>query len=74
MVSQHGSQFFESIGVDCTMHQLRHWFGTKTYRECQDLRTVQELMGHASPVTTAIYTAISPTRARAAVDALALPA
>ena len=34
----------------------------------------KKLMGHASPVTTAIYTAISPTRARAAVDALALPA
>lgn len=74
MVSREISLFLESVGIDATAHQLRHWFGTKTYRECRDLRTVQELLGHASPTTTAIYTAASPQDARIAVDALAAPA
>ncbi|MEZ5165723.1 MAG: tyrosine-type recombinase/integrase [Acidimicrobiales bacterium] len=74
MVSREISVYLSTVGIDATAHQLRHWFGTKTYRQCRDLRTVQELLGHASPTTTAIYTAASPLDARAAVDALAMPA
>lgn len=33
-----------------------------------DLRLVQEMLGHSSPATTAIYTAFSPTRAAEAVQ------
>jgi site-specific recombinase XerD len=74
MVSRWIGAYLESIEIDATAHQLRHWFGTNTYRECRDLRTVQELLGHSSPSTTAVYTALSPERAREAVDALAMPA
>lgn len=52
------------------MHQLRHWFATQAYRACGDLRTVQELLGHADPRTTAIYVAASPELARRAVAGL----
>jgi len=58
-------------GSDATPHQLRHWFGTKTYAACRDLRVVQELMGHSSPLTTAGYAAYSRATAEAAVLALA---
>ena len=58
------------LGVGASLHQLRHWFGTETYRGCKDLRVVQELMGHASPHTTAGYAAISRAGTEAAVNAL----
>ena len=72
MVSREISLYLTSVGVDATAHQLRHWFGTKTYRSCRDLRTVQELLGHASPTTTAGYAAASPENARHAVAALTI--
>lgn len=64
------ADFLASLGIDATAHHLRHWFGTKTYEACRDLRVVQELMGHASPVTTAGYAAWSRVVAREAVEAL----
>lgn len=47
----------DEVGVDATAHQLRHWFGTKVYAASHDIRLTQELMGHASPNTTAGYVA-----------------
>ena len=50
-------------------HSLRHHFATAAYRGTRDLRAVQELLGHTSPVTTAIYTAIDGDSLRAAAMA-----
>jgi site-specific recombinase XerC len=36
-------------------HMLRHTYGTRLYNVEQDLRFVQDQLGHASPTTTAIY-------------------
>lgn len=74
VVSRRGSEFFDSVGIPATMHQLRHWFGTRTYQATKDLRTVQELLGHASPSVTAIYTAWDQASGVAAVGRLRLPA
>lgn len=54
-----------------TMHTLRHRCGTVTYAGTRDLRAVQELLGHAKPETTAIYTAVPGSAIRAAVEAAA---
>jgi len=52
------------------MHRLRHTFGTAAHDECRDVRAVQELLGHASPATTAGYIAASPQAMRQAVAGL----
>lgn len=52
------------------LYSLRHWYGTYIQAGQGDNRVTQELMGHASPVTTAGYTAVSDGRLRAAVDTL----
>lgn len=59
-------------GLDFTAHQLRHWFGTKLYRATRDLRLTQEVMGHADPATTAIYTLWAQDSAAAGVGAITL--
>ncbi|NHN55747.1 tyrosine-type recombinase/integrase [Calidifontibacter sp. DB0510] len=54
-----------------TTHTLRHRCGTVSYGATRDLRAVQELLGHAKPETTAIYTKIDEAAVRAAMNAAA---
>lgn len=53
------------------MHSLRHRFGTVAYDVDQDLFAVQELLGHASPVTTRLYVLVPQERLRRTVLAVA---
>lgn len=63
----------DECGIDATLHQLRHRFLTEAYRVSRDIRLVQELAGHASPVTTAGYAAVNQADAIAAVQAIPAP-
>ncbi|MFT4287431.1 tyrosine-type recombinase/integrase [Nocardioides sp.] len=51
-------------------HKLRHRAATRAYAATKDIRAVQELLGHQSPATTAIYTLIPDEDLRAAVSAI----
>lgn len=60
-----------ACGVQASGHQLRHWFATATYEiSGGDLRMVQDLLGHSSPATTAIYTRWSRAKAMTVVEQL----
>lgn len=52
-----------------TTHSLRHRCATVALDETRDLRAVQELLGHASVATTQLYTLVTDSRIRAAVNA-----
>lgn len=66
-VSQLVSAHFRDIDMAWTCHSLRHSYGTELYRVSQDIRLVQEQLGHASPTTTAIYTKPNSESSRKAV-------
>jgi site-specific recombinase XerD len=56
--SQRINRYLHGLGIAATAHQLRHYAATHALQASHDLRAVQKLLGHASPATTAIYTAI----------------
>lgn len=73
-VSAMGNRYLHTVGIDATMHQLRHWFGTAVWAETKDMRVTQEMMRHSHPGTTAGYSAFDPDLAQAAVERLHLRA
>ncbi len=63
MIKKHG----RAIGVSLTPHTLRHTCATHLLRGGADIRHVQELLGHRSLATTALYTRVAIADLRAVI-------
>jgi integrase/recombinase XerC len=70
-VSERCSNALHGLGLPYTLHNGRHRAGTQMFRLTKNIRLVQELLGHESVATTAIYTAVANSETAAALKTLA---
>jgi integrase/recombinase XerC len=74
LVSRDANDHLHDLGIADTLHSLRHRYGSQLYQASRDLRMVQSVLGHSSPVTTSGYAAWDQPSAVAAVAALPVAA
>lgn len=73
-ISRMASAYFrQELGVDVTMHMLRHWLGVRTQSLYRDVRVTQEVLGHETLSSTQIYTKATVEQQRAARAMLPRP-
>jgi integrase/recombinase XerD len=69
-VSTATTRLFTACGIEGSIHRCRHTYATTLLRSGANIRTVQELLRHASLSSTQIYTAVDEGERREGIAGL----
>jgi len=69
-VSTDTTRLFTTCGIEGSIHRFRHTYATTLLRSGVNIRTVQELLRHASLSSTQIYTAVDEDERREGIARL----
>jgi site-specific recombinase XerD len=69
-ITTHFSALFRPLGIDGSIHRLRHVYGTRPLRAGANIRVVQKLMSHSSIQSTMGYTAVGEDELWAGINLL----
>ena len=69
-ICQLANRYLASLGIEHTLHSLRHTYGTAVYRATHDLLLTQDLMRHRSIQSTVGYTKLDTQDRAVAVSTL----
>lgn len=58
LISELTNRYLRSVGARESFHGLRHWYASELLRETQNVRVVQELLGHATINHVMLYTQV----------------
>lgn len=64
------TNYARAAGLDMSPHALRHYFATTLVERGAPLSAIQQLLGHATIATTAVYLDMVPTHLRSSMSLL----
>lgn len=64
------SQYAAAAGISISPHGLRHYFATTLVERGAPLSSIQQLLGHASIATTAVYLDMVPSHLQSSISLL----
>ncbi|MCD2191683.1 tyrosine-type recombinase/integrase [Actinomycetospora soli] len=74
LISHYVAKYLQSLGIESSMHKLRHRAATEALRQTGNLRVVQQLLGHTNLASIHVYTLVENDEVADVLELMRRPA